>query len=80
MPGSLEIIWHRNQSTRSYSQWWSGLRVFARQIYQSDMWGFVEIEELVFGERSRMIDPGEKPKTSFQGQAKLYPAAIYCQN
>ena len=25
--------------------------VFARQIYQSDMWGFVEIEELVFGEK-----------------------------
>ena len=27
--------------------------VFARQIYQSDMWGFVEIEELVLGGRER---------------------------
>ena len=35
--------------------------VFARQIYQSDMWGFVEIEELVFGERSQiLVDPGEE--------------------
>ena len=35
--------------------------VFVRQIYQSDMWGFVEIEELVFGERSQIVvDPGEE--------------------
>jgi hypothetical protein len=34
--------------------------VFARQIYQSDMWGFIEVEEFVFGERSQiLVDPGE---------------------
>ena len=34
--------------------------VFARQIFQSDMWGFIEIEELVFGERSAvLVDPSE---------------------
>ena len=35
--------------------------VFARQIYQSDMWGFIEVEEFVFGERSQiLVDPGEE--------------------
>ena len=33
--------------------------VFARQLYQSDLWGFVEMEELGVGERSQiMVDPG----------------------
>ena len=35
--------------------------VFARQIYQSDMWGFIEVEEFVFGERSQiLVDPSEE--------------------
>jgi hypothetical protein len=48
--------------------------VFARQIYQSDMWGFVEIEELVFGERSQiLVDPGEeKLKNEFSGVKRSY--------
>lgn len=41
--------------------------VYAREIYQSEMYGFIEIEEFVFGERSQMIvDPAEeKLKTEF---------------
>lgn len=48
--------------------------VFARQIYQSDMWGFIEIEEFVFGERSQiLVDPGEeKLKTEFAGVKRSY--------
>ena len=48
--------------------------VFARQIYQSDMWGFVEIEELVFGEKSQiLVDPGEeKLKNEFSGVKRSY--------
>ncbi len=35
--------------------------VYAKQVYQSDMYGFIEIEEFVFGERSQMIvDPSEE--------------------
>ena len=35
--------------------------VYARQIYQSDLYGFIEIEELVFGERSGvLVDPSEE--------------------
>ena len=48
--------------------------VFARQIYQSDMWGFIEIEEFLFGERSQiLVDPGEeKLKTEFSGVKRSY--------
>ena len=48
--------------------------IFARQIYQSDMWGFVEVEQLVFGERSQiLVDPGEeKIKNEFSGVKRSY--------
>jgi len=41
--------------------------MYARQVYQSDLWGFLEVEEFVFGERSQMIvDPAEeKLKSEF---------------
>lgn len=35
--------------------------VFARQVYQADLYGFVVIEELVFGGRtSVVVDPSEE--------------------
>ena len=48
--------------------------VFARQIYQSDMWGFIEVEEFVFGERSKIVvDPSEeKLKNEFSGVTRSY--------
>ncbi len=48
--------------------------VFARQIYQSDMWGFIEVEEFVFGERSQiLVDPSEeKLKLEFSGVNRSY--------
>ncbi len=48
--------------------------VFARQIYQSDMWGFIEVEEFVFGERSQIVvDPSEeKLKNEFNGVTRSY--------
>ena len=48
--------------------------VFARQIYQSDMWGFIEVEEFVFGERSQiLVDPSEeKLKNEFNGVTRSY--------
>ncbi|MEM1114069.1 MAG: DUF1820 family protein [Pseudomonadota bacterium] len=48
--------------------------VFARQIYQSDMWGFIEIEEFLFGERSQIVvDPSEeKLKAEFSGVTRSY--------
>ena len=48
--------------------------VYARHVYQSDMYGFIEIEEFVFGERSQMIvDPSEeKLKTEFSSVSRSY--------
>ena len=48
--------------------------IYAREIYQSDMYGFIEVEEFVFGERSQMIvDPSEeKLKNEFAGVKRSY--------
>ncbi len=35
--------------------------IFARYVYPSDMYGFVEVEEYIFGERSQLlVDPSEE--------------------
>lgn len=35
--------------------------IYARHVFQSDLWGFLEVEEFIFGERSQMIvDPAEE--------------------
>lgn len=48
--------------------------VYAQQIYQSDLYGFVELEELLFDERSKVIvDPSEeKLKNEFAGVKRTY--------
>lgn len=48
--------------------------LYVKAIYQSEMYGFIEVEEFVFGERSQMIvDPGEeKLKNEFAGVTRSY--------
>ena len=48
--------------------------LYAKAIYQSEMYGFIEIEEVLFGERSQMIvDPAEeKLKNEFGGVSRSY--------
>ena len=48
--------------------------LYARAIYQSEMYGFIEVEDYVFGERSQMIvDPGEeKLKSEFANVNRSY--------
>lgn len=48
--------------------------VYARAIYQSEMYGFIEVEEFVFGERSQLlVDPGEeKLKSEFHAVKRSY--------
>lgn len=48
--------------------------LFARQIFQSDLYGFIEIEEFIFGERSQvLVDPSEeKLKSEFDGVKRSY--------
>ena len=48
--------------------------LFARQIYQSDLYGFIEVEDYIFGERSQIVvDPAEERVRG--GKAQLYPDA-----
>lgn len=48
--------------------------LYAKAIFQSEMYGFIEAEEFVFGSRSQMIvDPGEeKLKSEFYGVSRSY--------
>jgi len=48
--------------------------VYARKVSQEGFWGFIEIEQLVFGERGGVVvDPGEeKLKSEFEGVKKSF--------
>ncbi len=48
--------------------------IYARAIYQSEMYGFIEIEEFVFGDRHQLVvDPGEeKLKSEFASVKRSY--------
>ena len=48
--------------------------VFAKQVYQSDLYGFIEIEDFVFDERSQVVvDPSEeKLKAEFSGVKRSF--------
>lgn len=48
--------------------------IFARQVYESDLYGFVVIEEIVFGTQSTVvIDPGEERlKTEFDSVKRSF--------
>lgn len=48
--------------------------IFAKQVYQGSLYGFVEVEQIVFGERSTVVvDPSEeKLKAEFAGVKRTY--------
>ena len=48
--------------------------VYVSHIFQSDLYGFVEVEEYLFGEKAQLIvDPGEeKLKNEFAGVNRSY--------
>ncbi|MBZ2188603.1 DUF1820 family protein [Alcanivorax sp. JB21] len=48
--------------------------VYATNIYQSDLHGFIEVEEFLFGERSQMVvDPSEERlKNEFAGVQRSF--------
>ena len=48
--------------------------VYARKVSHGSLFGFIEIEELVFGERSSVVlDPGEERiKSEFEGVKRSY--------
>jgi len=48
--------------------------VYARKVQHGSLFGFIEVEELVFGERSRVVlDPAEERiKGEFEGVKRTY--------
>ncbi|MCO7224831.1 DUF1820 family protein [Pleionea sp. CnH1-48] len=48
--------------------------IYARSIVQSELYGFIEVEELLFGERTQVVvDPAEeKLKAEFEGVKRSY--------
>jgi hypothetical protein len=60
-----KVIFHNNNKI---------YELYARAIYQSDMYGFIEIEEIVFGDESQiLVNPGEeKLKNEFSGVTRSY--------
>ena len=48
--------------------------VYARKIHQSGLFGFIEIEDLVFGEKTALVvDPSEENlKSEFEGVKRTY--------
>lgn len=48
--------------------------VYARKVSQGGLFGFVEIEDLVFGERSKLLidSSEERLKTEFEGVRRVY--------
>ncbi|MEM9555147.1 MAG: DUF1820 family protein [Acidobacteriota bacterium] len=48
--------------------------MYARQVSQGGLYGFVEIEDLVFGERTQVVvDPSEERlKKEFEGVKRFY--------
>ena len=51
-----------------------GYEIYARRVNQSEMYGFVEIEGLLFGERSSVVvDPTEEAlRSEFAGVKRLF--------
>jgi hypothetical protein len=48
--------------------------LYARDIYQSELYGFIEVEGYVFGKRTQMVvDPAEeKLQSEFEGVERSY--------
>lgn len=48
--------------------------IFVRQVYQSELYGFIEVEDYVFDERSQVVvDPSEeKLKSEFAGVKRSF--------
>ena len=48
--------------------------IYAKDVYQGEFYGFVEVEELIFGEKSAvLVDPSEERlKTEFNGVKRTF--------
>lgn len=57
-----------------FSSQGKGYELYARKVSQGEMHGFIEVEEIVFGERSNLVvDPSEEAlKKEFAGLKRMH--------
>lgn len=62
---TYKIIFYNNEEI---------FEIYASHVYPSDMYGFIEVEELLFGEKSQLlVDPSEERlKNEFSGVKRTY--------
>jgi len=47
------------------------IEVFVNHVYQSDIWGFIQLEGFIFGQRSELlVDPGEEKVKALFSEVK----------
>ncbi|MGB1239819.1 MAG: DUF1820 family protein [Pseudomonadales bacterium] len=45
--------------------------VYVKHVFQSDIWGFIQLEDFIFGHRSELlVDPGEEKLKQMFGSVK----------
>lgn len=74
MPSKIDIMSSKNIFKVIFHNQGKLYEIYAREIYQGDLYGFVEIEALIFGENSAVVvDPSEERlKTEFAGVKRSF--------
>ncbi len=58
------VLFHQNKEI---------YEVYVNNVYQGNMHGFIEIENFVYGERTKLVDPAdEKLRSEFKGVERSY--------
>jgi len=62
---TFKIIFYNNEDV---------FEIYASHVYPSDLYGFIEVEQLLFGEKSQLlVDPSEERlKNEFSGVKRTY--------
>ena len=74
MPTTLSVMAKKKLYKIVFMNQGQVYEIYARNVGQGTIFGFVEVEELVFGERSSVVvDPSEeKIKTEFEGVKRTH--------
>jgi len=74
LPESLSAMSKKNLFKVVFMSQGQVYEIYARHVGHGEMFGFVEVEELVFGERTTVVvDPAEeKIKTEFENVKRTY--------
>ena len=74
MPGKLDTMTNKTTYRITFHNQGKIYEIYALDVHQSGLFGFIEVENIVFGEKSAVVvDPSEeKLKTEFDGVQRTY--------